>query len=328
MKFTSLVFLLLITQIGMAQTPSKVGKWETINAKNETLARHECSFVNVGDQFYLMGGRGIKPVAIYDLKTNSWTDGKEPPIEIHHFQVVAYQGIIYMFSAMTGKFPYETPLKNILIYNPKTNEWSEGEAIPEGRQRGSAGVVLQGDKAYIVSGIVDGHNSKHVPWMDVYDFKIKKWTILADAPRARDHFHAVLKDGKIYAAGGRNSSFSTKQTFDLTIPEVDVYDIKTNQWSTLPKESNLPVLRAGASVVVLGNDLIVIGGESMQQKEAHNDVDAYNFGIKTWRKLDNLNTGRHGTQAIIYKNTIYIAAGCGSRGGKPELSSIEMFKFD
>jgi N-acetylneuraminic acid mutarotase len=63
----------------------------------------------------------------------------------------------------------------------------------------------------------------------------------------------------------------------------------------------------------------------MAQQEAHNDVDAYNLQSMKWRKLSSLNTGRHGSQAIVYKNCIYIVAGSGSRGGKPELSSLEKF---
>lgn len=319
-------FLLITTNVACAQENTKQYSWKTVSSNTQPIARHECSFAAADNKFYLLGGRGIKPVSIYNIETNTWTEGKEPPIEIHHFQAVHYQGEIYMFGAMNGKYPYEKPLENILIYNPQSNEWKIGSEIPKARRRGSAGVIVQNDKAYVVSGIVDGHNSTHVPWVDVYDFKTDTWQILADAPRPRDHFHAAYKDGKIYAAGGRNSSFATNQTFDLTIPEVDVYDIQSNTWSTLPKKNNIPTMRAGTSAAFLGEDLIVIGGESMSQTEAHNDVEAYNIHTETWRNLENLNRGRHGSQAIVYKNGIYIVAGSGSRGGKPELSSMEVFQ--
>jgi len=199
-----------------------LGKWQTLSTQNSTIARHECSFVALDSKLYLFGGRGIKPISILDLKTNKWSDGAPSPIEIHHFQGVTYKRKIYVIAGMTGKYPYEKPLKNILVYDPKTDKWGESGEIPEGRRRGSAGVVVDGNKAFVISGIVDGHNSGHVTWVDQYDFKKEKWIILADAPRARDHFHASLKNGKIYAAGGRNSSLATKQTFELTIPEVDV----------------------------------------------------------------------------------------------------------
>jgi len=317
--------LFMATELIFSQNSSLQGKWETISSSNSPISRHENSFVRVKHKFYLLGGRGIKPVSIYNIKTNTWSEGAKPPIEIHHFQAVAYKGNIYVFGAMTGKYPYEIPLSNVLIYNPKKDTWVEGLEIPKERRRGSAGVVISTDRAYIISGIVDGHNSTHVPWLDVYNFKSKKWEVLKDAPRSRDHFHAVTKNNKIYAVGGRNSSYATKQTFHLTIPEVDVYNIKSNSWSTLPETSNVKTPRAGASCAILGDDLVLIGGESMLQKEAHNQVDAYNLETKTWRKLANLNKGRHGSQAIVYKNSIYIVAGSGNRGGRPELNSMEKF---
>lgn len=329
-KSALLVGVIMFTcccQTILGQKKDAVGHWESVVSSNECLSRHEDSFVAVGDAFYLLGGRGIKPISVYNVKTNLWSEAAAPPIEIHHFQGVSYSGKIYVIGAMTGKYPYEKPLKNILVFDPKTNKWEEGAEIPIDRRRGSSGVVVNGDSAYIVSGIVDGHNSTHVKWVDQYDFKSKTWKILADAPRARDHFHAAFKNGKIYTAGGRNSSFATNQTFDLTVPEVDVYDVKTNIWSSFLPINNIPTMRAGASVVFLGDDLILIGGESVTQNEAHNNVDAYNIKTSSWRKLAPLNTGRHGSQAVVYKNKIFIVAGSGKRGGKPELSTMEQFSF-
>ena len=318
---------LIFIQLLFSQEVHDDGKWNNITGATVAIARHECSFIGIDDKFYLVGGRGIKPVSIYNTETNTWTEGKEPPIEIHHFQAVAYDGNIYVFGAMSGKFPYEKPLENILIYNPEEDEWKTGPSIPKARRRGSAGVIVQDDKAYLISGIVDGHNSKHVPWVDAYHFKTESWQTLADAPRPRDHFHAAYYDCKIYAAGGRKSSYATGQIFDLTIPEVDVYDIAANTWTTFSKENNIPTMRAGTTAVFLGKDLLVIGGESMAQNEAHNTVEAYNTETKAWRKLSALSTGRHGSQAIVHENKIYIAAGSGRRGGKPELSTMEVFRW-
>ena len=236
---------LFLVIIGLQQVKSQEkneGNWTTINTLNKPLERHENSLIALKNKFYLIGGRGIKPISIYDVKTNTWSSGKKTPIEIHHFQAVTYKGKIYVFGALTGRFPHEKPLKNILIYNPKNDSWEKGDEIPENRRRGSTGVVVNKHNAYMISGIIDGHFSGHVPWMDVYNFKTGKWTVLQDAPRARDHFHGAIKNGKIYAAGGRNSSRATKQTFHLTIPEIDVFDIKSNTWTTLPANNNIPTM--------------------------------------------------------------------------------------
>jgi N-acetylneuraminic acid mutarotase len=325
MKFKlSLSVLLFATFLSTsAQEITKLSqtKWETLSCNGEPAERHESCFIAVADKFYLLGGRGIKPVNIFDPETKTWTDGEKPPVEIHHFQAVAYQNKIYVICAMTGKFPSEQPLKNILIYDTVSDKWETGDEIPESRRRGSAGIVVNKNEVFIIAGIIDGHNGNHVNWVDSYHFKTGKWTILANAPRARDYFSAAFKDGKIYCAGGRNTSAKTNQTFSLTIPEVDVYDINKNTWTTLA--TNLPTQRAGTSTTFVGSQLLVIGGETGTSAIALDIIEAYDIKSKTWSKLSSLQRGRHGTQAILYQNNIYIAAGCGNRGGKPELSSIE-----
>lgn len=300
--------------------------WKMIETTGEPAARHENSFVESGGKFYLLGGRGIKPVDIYDPATNTWTKGAAPPVEIHHFQAVSWHEKIIAVGAMTGPYPDEKPLANMHVYDPAYDSWTLGPEIPKDRQRGSAGVVVIEDKMYMICGIIDGHNGNHVSWMDEYDFQKRKWTILPDAPRPRDHFHAIVAQGKIFAFAGRNTSKNTNQVFDLTIPQVDFFELQSKTWSTLKKELHIP--RAGASVATLKNEIFIIGGESMFDKVAHNEIEIWNLKLEKWSPINYLNRGRHGTQAIVYRNKIYIAAGCGNRGGSPELNSFEVYSKD
>ena len=326
MKQGLLIFFILFIFAASAFIIKKEYAWKTLSTKGEPTARHENSFVECEGKFYLLGGRGIKPVDIYNPVTNTWTKGAEPPVEIHHFQAVSYHGKIIAGGAMTGPYPDEKPLPNFHVYDPAYDSWTLGPQIPQDRRRGSSGVVAIEDKLYMISGITDGHNGGHVSWVDVYDFQKRTWEKLPDAPRPRDHFHAVVADNKIYAFAGRNTSKNTNQVFDLTIPEVDVFDLKTNSWSTLDKEIHIP--RAGASVALLKNEIYIIGGESMFEKVAHNEIEIWSLKLEKWMPINYLNAGRHGTQAITYRNKIFIAAGCGNRGGSPELNSIEVYSKD
>lgn len=297
--------------------------WRIIETEGEATERHENSFVEAEGKFYLLGGRGIKPIDIYDPVTNTWTKGAEPPVEIHHFQAVSYHGKIIAGGAMTGAYPDEIPLPNFYVYDPIYDNWTLGPEIPEARRRGSSGVVVIEDKMYLICGIIDGHNGEHVKWMDTYDFLEREWSILPDAPRPRDHFHAVVAKNKIYTFAGRNTSKNTDQVFDLTIPQVDVFDLSNNAWSTMKKELHIP--RAGASVAYLKNQIYIIGGESMFDTVAHNEIEIWDIKLEKWMPINYLQRGRHGTQAIVYRNKIYIAAGCGNRGGNPELNTLEVF---
>ncbi|MEL6276796.1 MAG: kelch repeat-containing protein [Bacteroidota bacterium] len=302
------------------------GTWTEITSTDgsQPVPRHEAAFVRVGNIFYLLGGRRINPVSIYDTKTKSWRNGAAPPIELHHFQPVVYQGEVYILGAMTGPYPGETPVPNIYIYNPESDEWRKGPAIPKHRLRGGAGAVLAEDKIYLACGIKDGHRGDHKKWLDVYDLATGTWNELPDAPRPRDHFQAVIANGKLYCLGGR-TTIAADNPFKNTISEVDVYDLQTKEWSTIAEP--LPTERAGNFTLLLEDEILVIGGESFTQEPAHNEVEALHTQRHSWRTLPPLPRGRHGTGAVFFGNTIYTSSGCGNRGGSPELADLWKYSF-
>lgn len=307
-----------------AGQPIAPGSWTLLPAGELPTQRHEGGYVRVGSFFYLIGGRGNRNVEVFDPATGRWSSASPPPFEIHHFQAVDYEGTIYLLGAMTGRYPTEPPVQRVMIYDPATDRWSEGPEVPADRRRGGSGVVVHEGLIYIVSGIQNGHTDGHVTWVDSFDPRTGAWRRLADAPRARDHFQAVVIDGKIYAAGGRRSSGATGQVFDLTVPEVDVYDIASDRWTTLPRESNLPTPRAGTSAVVLDGKLIIIGGESGTRDTAHPEVDMFDPAAGRWTSLAPLQVGRHATAAIVYDGRIYTASGSRTRGAT-EINSQEVF---
>jgi N-acetylneuraminic acid mutarotase len=295
--------------------------WEVIETTGNPLERHENSLTSIGENLYVLGGRGIKAIDVPNTKTNVWTSKSEPPLEIHHFQAITYKGEIYVVGAFTGGYPHETPSPNIYIYNPGTDMWRKGAEIP--RKRGAAGVVVYEDKIYVVCGIQDGHWDGHVTWFDEYSPETNTWRILLDAPQARDHVSAAVVGNKLYLAGGRKSYAAINQVLELTTAETDVFDFKTNTWETLPASANIPTERAGCSAVAKDGKLIIIGGESKSQKTAHREVEALNPVTNTWEKLPSLRVTRHGTGATVINGKIYTAAGSLNRGGGPELNSVE-----
>ncbi|MEJ7913872.1 MAG: kelch repeat-containing protein, partial [Chitinophagaceae bacterium] len=298
------------------------GGWQTITAI--PTAREENAYVAAGNQFYLMGGRGIDSIRAFDPVNKTWASKSKPPVELNHFQAVTLNGLVYAAGAFSGAYPREVPVPNLYLYNPVSNAWLQGSTIPLARRRGAAGVVAYKEKIYMVGGITDGHWTGSVNWFDEYDPITNTWKSLPNAPRARDHFHAVMVNDKLYLAGGRRSSGSTGEFFNITVPQVDVYDFISAQWTTLPVSANIPIPRSGASATLLGNELIVIGGESAQPS-AHVETEALNVVTNTWRRLADLQQGRHGTQVIRSNNGLYLAAGAGNQGSSSLLGSQEAF---
>lgn len=305
-----------------ATTHTSATAWQQIASQERPHARHENSMAAIGDRLYLLGGRGDRPLDIYDLKTRRWSQGSAPPLAISHAQVAVFDQRLYVVGGFLGDYPEEASLSHVLVYDPTQDRWSTGAEIPAARRRGAAGLVAHDGVLYLVGGNTRGHMSGYVSWLDAFDPRSGRWTVLPDAPRPRDHLQAAVIDGRLYAAGGRRSAHETGDTLAQTIAEVDVYDIAAGSWNTLP--APLPTPRAGAATVARQGQLVLIGGESSRQVPAHAEVEAWDPAGARWTTLAALPRGRHGTQAAMIDGDLYIAAGSGNRGGGPELDDLLM----
>ena len=303
-------------------------RWTIIDAKGDVKGRHENTFVEYKGKFYLMGGRGINPVNVFDPTTNTWEAKGLSPMQIHHFQAVVLGDAIYLVGGMSGGYPKEEPLENIWIYYPESDKWEKGPEIPEGRRRGGAGVVVYDQKIYIVCGIDYGHTSGTNNDFDCFDPATGKWEMLTRAPHIRDHFPAIVVGDKLYCIGGRNTSVHFPDNFgaffNAVVPWVDVYDFSSQTWVTLPEP--ISYATAAGGLVEIDSNLLYIGGEG-PFKQAYNHTQALDLRTGKWHQLAPLVIGRHGTGAILYEGNVYIAAGSQQKGGG-NMNSIEVFSVN
>lgn len=316
-RFVALAFAIL----AMAGLPSVAaqetgtGEWQTINTEFGE-ARHEGASAQAGEAFYVMGGRESDAVRIYDPfdgGDGSWASGAISPIQLHHFQAVELDGLIYAIGAMTGPYPGEDPVENVYIYDPLADGWVVGPPMPPDRLRGSSGAVVHNGLIYWISGNTNGHLGPVTAMVDVYDPATGSFAPLAEIPHPRDHFFATLHQGSIYVVGGRRTGEIS--AYEPTIPEIDVYEIATDTWQTLPASANLNPPRAAAATDRIGDEIIIAGGESGSQDMAHAEVQAFNPATGQWRNLADMLTPRHAAQAIVSNEGFYVAAGSPFRGG-------------
>lgn len=301
-------------------------RWIDKDESENYTARHECSFVQAGDKFILFGGReSAQKLEMYDYKCNAWSAGGNAPKEFNHFQATSYKGFIWIIGSFrTNNFPREIPADTVWLYHIPTQKWIAGPEIPADRRRGGAGLVVHDDKFYVIAGNTIGHDGGYVNWFDEYDPKNNTWTKLENAPQSRDHFHAAIIDNILYAAGGRLSG-GEGGVFAPCLPVVDVFDFNTKKWSGLKAE--LPTPRAAPGIAVFNEELFIMGGEGEEPGPAYKLVEAYSPAKEIWTRKADMNYNRHGTQAIVSGNGIYIAGGSPTRGGGRQLN-MEVYNED
>lgn len=307
-----------------------MSKWITVDCEGQPHCRHENGFAAYNGKFYLFGGRRIQPVDVFDPQTKTWSPASPPPLEIHHFQPVIVGSEIWLLGTMTGEFPRETPLENVLIYEPDADKWKFGPEIPKERRRGAAGCALHTDGwIYLVGGIIDGHHSGTQAWFDRINPKTGEWEILPDAPNKRDHAPCAIVGEKLYFFGGRetgrHNGTDYDALFDATIGDVDVYDFKTGGWSVHAEP--LPIETAAGGTGVVNDRIYYVGGEAFRQ-EAFTEMQIFDVALDKWSMGPALNRARHGTNCCIHDQKLWIAAGSGARGGAPELTSLECIEIE
>lgn len=309
-----------------------VPAWSEVTTVNSPMMRHETSYVKFDNYFYLLGGRGIKPVERYDPVSKAWTQLKPTPIEIHHFQAVAWQDRIIIVCAWTGLYPTERTIPNVLYYFPRNDTWITGPRIPEERARGSTAVVNYYDYIFIAAGTVGGHGgaANTTVMFDVFDPRSGGWWTLADTPRKRDHTHGVVVGDLLILMGGRDGG-ADGDFFSAVVNEVDIYQFRTGEWTTA--NETLKYGRGAPVIGAISGGVVIAGGEGTAEGQEDGVFPSTElFDVERQRFVDvgqsNMVAPRHGSQGIVCNGALYVTAGAHSKGGVYEINSTEVFTFD
>jgi len=300
--------------------------WDLVSTINGSTpqARHEAGAVALNGDMYLMSGRGKRNVNRYNPRQNKWTTEGSETTDFSHFQPVAYNGKIYAVGGLTCCYPSENVTSKVQIFDPSTKKWSDGHTIPANRRRGGGGVVSYKNKIYMVGGNTNGHNGGTVNWFDEYNPATNTWKTLKSAPNKRDHVNVAIVGDKLVVAGGRVTDHP--RVFNDLVADTDVYNFKTGKWET--NHPDIPTPTAGAMVVSVGNEAVVIGGEIVSSRAALDTVQAYNVVTRTWRTLKPLKTGRHSGGAVVVGNAIHVVSGNTTIGGGNETKSHEKLDLE
>lgn len=126
------------------------------------------------------------------------------------------------------------------------------------------------------------------------------------APIARFEGYNAVVGNKLYAMGGFNSSFEV-------IPNIDIYDADTGEWSTI--KTNLPIAETHAGHAVDGSSIYFAGGyigdlgENREQPITR-AVWRYDTATNNWERLADLPAARGGGALVRLGRNLHYFGGC------------------
>jgi N-acetylneuraminic acid mutarotase len=228
----------------------------------------ETAAVALDAKIYVVGGfnteRGLlRAVQIYDTVSCTWSEGPELPRAVHHANLAAVDGTLYVVGALEGE-DFD-PIGVVWAWTPgQGDRWNELPPMPFGIGRGSA-----------VAGVIDGtiylaggYNGVAVTTFSSFEPSSGLWrTDLPPLPQPRDHACGGVVAGTLYVIGGRRGTvqsilatvfaYTPGGAWEQVFDEVEVFTPATGAWRTLDP---MPAPRHGMAAAAWDGRIYVPGG--------------------------------------------------------------------
>jgi N-acetylneuraminic acid mutarotase len=276
-------------------------------------------YLVAGMLYYNEGTRGQEgTVEIYDIKTNTWSDAPPLPVALHHSNVAAANGKVYVLGGLNGFNNTRRTVGTVFEFDPAVKQWKELDPMPKGTERGASAVAVKGNSIYLAGGLQPkfGDDDYHVSdLVSSYDALSNKWTVLPNLPEKRDHVGGVFVGDTFYVVGGRTGKPTTSRD--------TLFALKpgASQWTSL---SRMPTGRGGIAAAAIGTKIYTFGGEGNQAPgtdSIYSECESYDTLTDKWTKEPAWKTPRHGVPAVTVGKTIYIMGG-GLKGGILKAANI------
>ncbi|QMU27338.1 Kelch repeat-containing protein [Adhaeribacter radiodurans] len=298
--------------------------WET--AASQPYVVNEAQGETVNNKLYNFGGfdsqkSGFTPTSrayVYDPNLNKWTAlAPLPPMNGTKYGGVTHTGIttdgtdIYFAGGYTSNLAGTGQIfgtKEVWKYIVAENRYERLLDLPI--------VVAAGQLEYVNGWLhhIGGTNQARTVDLNNHyalnlDDQSAGWKLLAPLPNPRQHAGSAVYEGKIYYIGGQTGHDKNL----ITQKKVHAYDPVTNQW-TEKADLQVPAGSSGrghisSAVLVAGNQILVLAGETVHSSGQSNLVSAYNPNTNTWGNLAPLPKARFSGVAALLNNCIYYSGG-------------------
>jgi N-acetylneuraminic acid mutarotase len=277
--------------IGMSTTTTTQTGW--IELAPMGVARSEHPAVVLANEIVVLGGlievgvgrTGVTPtVEAYTPGTDSWHHLPQLPEARHHGMAAVVGDRLFFIGGYTPSGDPSTAVWELV------NDTWVGRA-PTMAAVGAAAAVVVDQTVYVVGGVPDG-------LLHAYDVTGDQWSDLPGPTTQREHVAAVALNGEVWAIAGR--------WMGEIFPTTEIYDPGTATWRPGP---SLSEARSGFGAAVVGDGIIVAGGEVFDPDLAMTSVETVKKGDQGWRPTHALPHGLHGNPLVVIDGEVYLPGG-------------------
>jgi N-acetylneuraminic acid mutarotase len=231
------------------------------------------------------------------LGSGAWTERASNDIARSEIGVTVLDGLVYIIAGQQS-----AAASSVEIYDPATDEWSDGPDLPAGRNHIQP--VTVGRKIYVIGGLADFPGPS---LDDVYIFDADApqlgWTQGAPMPTSRGAQGCAAWDAKIYCAGGLSSTAG-----NTAIAVMEVYDTAADSWDTL---APMPRVRDHFRGEVIDGRFYAASGRNLAIAATYEFNDVYDIATDTWSQAMPIPTPRGGYASAVLEGRLLVIGGEG-----------------
>lgn len=222
---------------GEAEKPTQVydpatDTWENRTSIPTTRSALQANVVD--GKIYVIGGQipsalgVINPSSandVYDPATDRWFKMASIPTPVMEYASAVLDNKIYIIGGGNTGGPDYKPINQVQIFDPKTNQWTNGTPIPTGVASAGACAtqgLLSPKRIYVIGGTTnyyfrEGYSARaSVDLNQVYDPETRNWSVAAFMSTSRYGLTLVNLNDELYAIG---DNYNEKYTPIDYIPE-------------------------------------------------------------------------------------------------------------
>jgi N-acetylneuraminic acid mutarotase len=232
------------------------------------------------------------------------------------FGTVSHEGKIYMAGGHAGAehtYPPESFQDTFLAYDIVNNEWTE--LAPRPVKAHGYQLAAFGNYVYAFGGFAYSENHKpkwkSLSRIDRYDIKENKWEKIGDLLEPRSSNVAVTIEGKVYLAGGWNSTPKFENDYNGKFHNtVEIFDLSSEKITLARYELPAPKRRALTGINLNGKIVLIGGlGEGATHFELLDQVTSINPHTGKSQELAPLPFGTFAPAAETLGNELFVFGG-------------------